>query len=414
MPRAPVRTVPAPAWLDEHLLGFVAECESEAPSPAARDDERRTPIERALEHYQRVLALRPGSFWGHYRAAAACFGLGRPSDAARHLAECLDRRPGNVSVQMQLAGCLFALERYPEALGLCDRALERAPSYAELYRTRAYVRAKSGQTGGLIDELRHFEMYSRILPRSFWGGADPAGALQDAGLIASGFAGPMDIRPGAARRRGREEAVEVDTEELYGSCRARRVPPRGRAIPARRRRGREDPGAPARLPSRPDDARGAGDRGAVSSTPRGPSSTPSWPIPGWRTPPAATSACSRPSSASPSAISMVGRPDDALRIAERARDLAGLIARDVDESHFNLAQVHAVLGASRPSHIEDAAGQLHRAFVEHPKWLKKYQEEGRWFDPVRTRIDAALGRMEDPAEVRRRRTAAAGAKVAER
>ena len=107
---------------------------------------------------------------------------------------------------------------------------------------------------------------------------------------------------------------------------------------------------------------------------------------------------------------MVGRADDALRVAERAREVAGRIGRGVGESHLNLARVHAVLGASRPSHIEDAAGQLHRAFVEHPKWLKKYQEEGRWFDPVRTRIDAALGRMEDPAEVRRR-TAEAAAKT---
>ena len=356
-----------------------------------------------------MLALRPGSFWGHYRAAAACFGLRRPDEAARHLAQCLERRPGNVSVQLQLAGCLFALEKYPEALGLCDRALERAPSYAELYRTRAYVRAKSGQTGGLIDELRHFEMYSRILPRSFWGGADPADALRGRRPDRVGVRG-ADGHP--ARRRaapGREEAVEVEPEELYGRAmlaaflrEAEQFPLAGAEaekilvlqpdyLPARMMRA-EQAIAGRQLDAARSELDAVLAHPGLEESARGDASL------------LETFFCVT------IRYLKVGRPDDALRIAERARDLAASIARGVGASHFNLARVHAVLGASSPSHIEAAAGQLHRAFVEHPKWRKWYQEEGRWFDPVRTRIDAVLGRMEDPAAVRRR-TAEAAAKT---
>ena len=46
-------------------------------STADPDGVRRAAIERALGHYDSALASRPGSFWAHYRAASACFGLGR-------------------------------------------------------------------------------------------------------------------------------------------------------------------------------------------------------------------------------------------------------------------------------------------------------------------------------------------------
>src|SRR5262249_46892307 len=106
--------------------------------------------------------------WGHYRGAVASYGLGRLAQAAAHLEQCLRRRPDNPVLRGQLAGCLVTLKRYREALEQSDRALESAPDLAEFYRTRAFVRAGLGETGGLPEDLRHFEMLRRILPHSFW------------------------------------------------------------------------------------------------------------------------------------------------------------------------------------------------------------------------------------------------------
>ena len=46
----------------------------------------------ALEHYDAMLESRPDSYWGNYRAAAACFALSRFDRAATHLERCLERR----------------------------------------------------------------------------------------------------------------------------------------------------------------------------------------------------------------------------------------------------------------------------------------------------------------------------------
>ena len=104
-----------------------------------------------------------------------------------------------------------------------------------------------------------------------------------------------------------------------------------------------------------------------------------------------------------------GRAEDAQRVVERARELAVRFGRDVGRSHYQSAQVYAVLGASDPAYIEKAAAQLFRAFLANPEFQQWYRNPGPWFDPVRARIDAALGRMEDPAVVRDRMMARARA-----
>jgi hypothetical protein len=108
---------------------------------------------------------------------------------------------------------------------------------------------------------------------------------------------------------------------------------------------------------------------------------------------------------------MAGRADDALMIAERARDLAIRVGHDVGRSHYHLATVYAALGESDPNLIEEAAKQLFLAFLAHPDFQQWYRQETRWFGPVRARIDAALGRMGDPAVVRRRLRTRSSAKT---
>jgi tetratricopeptide (TPR) repeat protein len=404
---------PAPAWLDEHLLGFVAECQSEL-GPGRQDTrgrDHRTDIGRALEHYERVLMMRPGSFWGHYRAATACFGLNRMAQAANHLRRCLELRPGNVPVRAQLAGCLIALEQHSQALELCDRALEDAPSYAELYRTRAYARAISGQTGGLIDDLRHFEMFRGILPRLVWDGAETA---NDSGSAATLFRFPTtpDDGPGLARRPGRD-AIDPDEVEARATLaailsEAGLFPVAGAEadkilmiqpdhIPARLLRVEE-----AIAARRFDVARSELD--AVLGHP------------GLEDHARVHNTSFERLFAITELYLKAGKADDARTVAECAKDLAIQIRRHVGWSHFNLARAYAVLGASDPHLIDEAAQQLFRALVAHPDFQQWYRgkRDSRWFDPVRARIDAALGRMEDPAVVRRRLMARATANTTSR
>ena len=175
-PSPTVRTT-APPWLDEHLLGFVAECE---PASAGRNPSlesadvidvlkakalaQRTAAERALRHYINSLTLRPDSYWGHYRASAVDYGLGRISASVGHLEHCLQSRPKNPMLRGQLAACLSLLDRNPEALALCDRAVEMAPNHAEFYRTRAMIRANLGQVDGSAHDIDQFQMLNHFLP----------------------------------------------------------------------------------------------------------------------------------------------------------------------------------------------------------------------------------------------------------
>ena len=68
-------------WLDEYLLGVAAECDRESRLRRNLDPGQARAAERAVEHYRKLLVLRPDSFWGHYRAAAGLYALDRFAEA---------------------------------------------------------------------------------------------------------------------------------------------------------------------------------------------------------------------------------------------------------------------------------------------------------------------------------------------
>src|SRR5271157_936490 len=197
---------PEPPWLEDYLLGVAAELEGD------RDPEL------ALQHYDRVLARSPDSFWGHYRAAVVCFQLQGWSEAARHLASCLKRRSKNAAVHGQLVSCLGQLGLLDDALQECSRALDSAPDHAEFYRSRAFIRASRGQTEGLEEDLRRFEMLSRFLTRGFF--RDPPGQGEGnplpATVPASQRALDLDFNPGFTAQPGDPlvEPEEIQPDEL--------------------------------------------------------------------------------------------------------------------------------------------------------------------------------------------------------
>ena len=128
---------------------------------------------QALRHYERVLARSPESFWGHYRAAVVCFQLQQWSEAARHIDCCLKRRSDNAALHGQFASCLDRLGMLDEAFQECSRAVKSAPDYAEFYRSCAFIRVDQGHAEGLEQDLKQFDMLSRVLARGFF--RDPPG-----------------------------------------------------------------------------------------------------------------------------------------------------------------------------------------------------------------------------------------------
>ena len=116
-----------------------------------------------------------------------------------------------------LAASLMALDRHHEAQHEIEIAIEEAPDLAEFYRTRARLRTTLGQTGGLAEDLYHFELLSNVLPAQVLGpntslGSNPVVDSSDSGLLSAAVV-PCIRRRWGGRSRERSDA-EIDPEEL--------------------------------------------------------------------------------------------------------------------------------------------------------------------------------------------------------
>jgi serine/threonine protein kinase len=205
-PQSRASRPPEPPWLEDYLLGVAAELEGE-PDP-----------DQALQHYESVLARSPDSFWGHYRAAVVCFQLQGWSESARHLDFCVKRRYKNAALHGQYASCLGQLGLLDDALQECNRALDSAPDYAEFYRSRAFILARRRQAEGLEDDLRRFELLSRVLTRGFFRNPPGQGAGNPlpATVPASQRALDLDFNPGFTAQPGNPlvDSDEIEPDEL--------------------------------------------------------------------------------------------------------------------------------------------------------------------------------------------------------
>ncbi|MGO9915117.1 MAG: protein kinase domain-containing protein, partial [Isosphaeraceae bacterium] len=207
-PESLARRPPEPPWLEDYLLGVAAELEGE-PEPA-------------LQHYDRVLARSPDSLWGHYSAAVVCFQLGRWSEATRHLDCCLKRRSENIALRGQSVACLGQLGLLDDALRECSRALDSAPDHAEFYRSRAFIRVSRGQADGLEDDLQRFELLRRSLTRGFFRNPPGQGTGNPlpATVPASQRALDLDFNPVFTAQPGDPlvEPEKIQPDELDARC----------------------------------------------------------------------------------------------------------------------------------------------------------------------------------------------------
>ncbi len=393
----PIR--PAPGWLDEHLLGFAAECRPSQPITGDPEAAGRAAVKRALEHYGRSLAYRPESFWGHYRAASAWFGLGRDhgAESARHLEYCLARRPENAEVLDQLAGRLVELKQYARALEYCDRGLRRTPRFAELYRTRVFARVDSGQTGGIDDDLAQFEKLRGIVSPSWWSGKPGPTAGTEALSIATPVV-PDSVPAFEPRRPDRGQDDEIDTrtglaEKLHGAGRPELALKELEKVLVEL--------APDQLVSRIFRAQLAIEAGQFDQARRDLEvafhqqsrleaqilRNPRW-----------------LDSLFISALALLHahRPGDAQWVIDKAREMAIQSKQRVGRAHYFSAEVYAVLAATDSTYLDQAVSQLYRAAVANPEFLRWYHDPNEFFDPVRDSINRELARREDPAVVHRR------------
>ena len=239
-PQVPLVGRSALTWMSDYLLGVAAECEFEVSAPELHRPPSsvlrlnaetlrprlrgRQSASKALGHYRNLLAIRPESYWGNYRTAGVYYSLGRFAESKQHLDRCLAIRPDNAAIRGQRAACLAWLERYCEALDECDQAVDRAPELPELYRTRAFIRAAAGQTGGLADDVQHFELLYRLMPTQALQGlrvAEPREPdISGARMLGRLTAHPTDVGLGGSvpispRRFSSEtQILSIDSAEL--------------------------------------------------------------------------------------------------------------------------------------------------------------------------------------------------------
>ena len=424
-PRSEVRSGPeigltahsTNTWLSEYLLGVALECEFELSedaihqSPDSSLDPDAAPVgpsmrgrqnaAKALEHFRKLLAVRPESYWGNYRAAGVCYVLGAFAESAQHLERCLAIRPDNAAIRGQRAACLAWLERYSEAMEECDQALDRAPDLTELYRTRAFIRAASGQTGGLAADVQHFELLSRLIPREFldhmpWtkpGAAKlpPTTTLDTLAELSNdvGIRGRLANHSGLATSEAHVLAVDprelikrlkLATEiqnagdlELASSEYAKVLMLDPDHIPARTIR------ALAEIKNKRFDL-AHHDLEMVLNQPHLMEYLRRTP-PFWRF----LHRASRQ-------LSLAGKADEGQSIARRMLGFANALHHAEGESHYNLACAYGVSARSDPKFVPLVANELWRAFLIHPLNQDHYQRDPA-FDPVRTQIDREYRRL---------------------
>jgi serine/threonine protein kinase/tetratricopeptide (TPR) repeat protein len=380
--------VAAPQWIDEYLLGVAAEYQPE-PDLAAGE---------ALDHYQKVLLNRPKSYWGHYRAAAMCFRLGRYTDAVAHLGQCLNRRPENATLLGQRAACISLLNQFDEALREYDQALEVAPDAAFLFQDRARIKAVSGKTDGIAEDLEQFELLAHALPRAFLGRRSSAPGSNLVGKRGVPFLDlPGGRRPGAdpagwqPEEEVRPGAAPVEADELNARLDvARKIRVAGDIELAHAEFSKVLVFDPDHLPARMERALLAIERSRFNEAARDIECVLSHR--GLNTYIAEHSDFINGFYWAASAYLNQGKVAEGRSLARRALDLA--ISADLSRGacHYILARAYAMSSSTNPDMVVEAAKQLQYAFKANREYYRPIYERDNAFASVRTKIDCYLAR----------------------
>ena len=88
--------------------------------------------DKAVEHYTAVLAIKSGQPDMHNNLASAFFKLGKTERAAEHWTEALRLKPGWPEVHNNLAGAYYRLDKIDEAIEHWAEALRLKPDWTEV------------------------------------------------------------------------------------------------------------------------------------------------------------------------------------------------------------------------------------------------------------------------------------------
>ena len=117
-------------------------------------EEGRDRPERALEMYERALAVDPGYTMALFRMGEVWWYELRDHDAALssfHRAVEVD--PGFGPAYISAAYLLMELDREGDASEMVDRAIETIPDFAEAYKIRIHMRIRSGDHDGAFEDF---------------------------------------------------------------------------------------------------------------------------------------------------------------------------------------------------------------------------------------------------------------------
>lgn len=390
----PANPTGAAPWIEAYLDGIAVELEAEARGTEATDDV----LDAALASYDRLLRLRPDSFWGRYRSAVIAFGRGRWDAAAADLAVCLERRPDNPILHGFLAACLLNQGRPEAALEQCDLAVERAPDRAVFFQTRAFIRASTPRPEGLERDIERYELLRRLLPPSYFQNPT-AGDMTDPviGSVAASQRGlPVaDFTAWRPRTGGSfSDLIEADPGELAS-----------RAVLASRIR---EAGLPDLAMSEltkllildPDYLVGRVDRLCLILN-QEPTDNPEWPrlvrndlesaLNDPRLSEYAGGSARRLDALHSASLrlSTHGLHHEALRLAAATLEASRAAELSLGRSHYTLAQVQAIAARTEDKWAAAAAANLRRAIAANHDFETWFIQDPA-FNPIRSQIRALL------------------------
>ena len=413
--------------MNEYLLGIVAECECElehldaergddvqrnrdstADASSRYRERMRCAAQRVLDQYNGLLAVRPNSYWGNYRAAAVAFGLGGISNIAKsagHLEECLKQRPKNPVLRGQLATCLMELNQNGEAFEESAKAIKSAPDLAELYRTRAFIRTALGPTDGLglAEDIQHYEILSHVLPCAILSDRRTGPNLSSWLNTRANSQLPLwwDFGTLAGEPRpepyGDRRSVEPDPEELTARAElASRVAATGELELAVSELRKILFLEPDQIDVRMSCAIVSIERHRYEAAQRDLDAVLANPrlIPHLQKHPTFIQRFHHASRR----YCLYGRLPEGRAIAHRALDLAIALGLPTGESRYNVAWACAMSSRTDPQFIVEAAEQLYQLFVTNPLNQGSYASDPA-FEPVRNQIDAELREKPDPTKM---------------
>jgi tetratricopeptide (TPR) repeat protein len=114
----------------------------------------RIAIRRAIEQYERAIALDPGADKVRYQWIGAKAALFEPEDAITLYRQRVAASPGDVRELRFLAHAYLAAKDFDAAKGVIDTGLAAAPDDAGLTGDRGEVKAAQGEAEGALADWR--------------------------------------------------------------------------------------------------------------------------------------------------------------------------------------------------------------------------------------------------------------------